>query len=121
MAGGPLTDVMRTTLALFDESGEPQTTTEIAERLDLGRRATYGRLDRLVDRGRLRTKKVGANARVWWRPAEPPDRSSPEWPEAAESLAMGSILLVGVVVPLVTGPLGASVRGLLPDASLDGE
>ncbi|WP_436923698.1 hypothetical protein [Halosimplex amylolyticum] len=38
-----------------------------------------------------------------------------------ESLAMGSILLVGVVVPLVAGPLGASVRGLLPDASLDGE
>ncbi|WP_436923694.1 PAS domain S-box protein [Halosimplex amylolyticum] len=91
MAGGPLTDAMRTTLALFDESGEPQTTTEIAERLDLGRRATYGRLDRLVDRGRLRTKKVGANARVWWRPAEPSDRPSAEWPAAAESL-VGDVL-----------------------------
>ncbi|QPV62149.1 PAS domain S-box protein [Halosimplex litoreum] len=82
MDEGSLTDAMRTTLALFDDGGEPQTTTEIADRLDLGRRATYGRLDRLVERERLRTKKVGANARVWWRPV----RSEPEWPAAAESL-----------------------------------
>ncbi|MFB6141263.1 MAG: hypothetical protein ABEJ26_12620 [Halosimplex sp.] len=38
-----------------------------------------------------------------------------------ESLAMGPLLAVGVAVPLVAGPLGASVRGLLPDAVPDGE
>jgi len=39
----------------------------VAEALDLGRRSTYDRLDRLVDADELRTKKVGARARVWWR------------------------------------------------------
>ncbi|MDS0278724.1 PAS domain S-box protein [Halomicroarcula sp. S1AR25-4] len=63
-----LTEALRETLALFDGAGTPVTTTEAAERLGLGRRSTYDRLDRLVDRGRLDTKKVGASARVWWRP-----------------------------------------------------
>jgi PAS domain S-box-containing protein len=83
---GSLTETMRATLALFAESGAPQTTTEVADRLDLGRRATYGRLERLAEKGRLETKKVGANARVWWRPATNSGTASPEWPAAAESL-----------------------------------
>jgi len=33
-----------------------------------------------------------------------------------EYLAMGPLLAVSVVVPLVAGPLGAAVRGLVPDA-----
>ncbi|PSQ15927.1 hypothetical protein BRD00_13015 [Halobacteriales archaeon QS_8_69_26] len=65
---GSLTDALRETLALFDESGEPLTTPEAADRLDLGRRSTYERLERLAEYGRIETKKVGANARVWWRP-----------------------------------------------------
>ena len=71
------------TLAIFGDGREPRTTPEIAERLDLGRRSTYDRLEQLVDRGLLQTKKVGANARVWWRPSaasgattETGDRSS---------------------------------------------
>ncbi|WP_123537237.1 hypothetical protein [Halosimplex salinum] len=32
------------------------------------------------------------------------------------SLAMGPLLALGVAVPLVAGPLGATARGLLPDA-----
>ena len=68
MGTGALTDTLRETLAVFDASGEPRTTPEVAECLDLGRRSTYARLERLVDHGRLETKKVGANARVWWRP-----------------------------------------------------
>jgi len=59
--------VLRETLVLFDDSGAPQTTTEVAERLDLGRRSTYERLTRLVDHDQIETKKVGANGRVWWR------------------------------------------------------
>lgn len=43
------------------------TTTEVAERIDLGRRSTYERLARLVDHDRLETKKVGGNGRVWWK------------------------------------------------------
>jgi PAS domain S-box-containing protein len=76
MATGPLTDALRETLALFDENGPPMTTNEVAERLDLGRRSTYERLERLVERDDLRTKKVGANARVWWRTAATPGTSA---------------------------------------------
>jgi PAS domain S-box-containing protein len=68
MSSRPLTEGLRETLAVFDESGTPLATTEVADGLDLGRRSTYDRLERLVDHGRLATKKVGASARVWWRP-----------------------------------------------------
>jgi PAS domain S-box-containing protein len=67
MASSALTESLEETLALFDATGTPLTTNEVAERLDLGRRSTYDRLDRLVDHDRLATKKVGASARVWWR------------------------------------------------------
>ena len=68
MASTSLTEVLRETLALFEGSGEPRTTTEVADQLDIGRRSTYERLDRLVDHGCLETKKVGGNGRVWWQP-----------------------------------------------------
>jgi len=86
MATTPLTDALRETLALFEEAGEPRTTTEIAERLDLGRRSTYDRLERLADRERLKTKTVGANARVWWRPPSGTDAAPADRSAAAESL-----------------------------------
>ncbi len=80
---------------MFDRSGDPLTTSEVANRLDLGRRSTYDRLDRLVDHGRLETKKVGASARVWWRPRSepPPERreGSTEWAAVTESL-VGDVL-----------------------------
>ncbi len=64
-----LTDALRETLALFDEGGAPMTTTEVAERVDPGRRSTYERLERLVDHGCLETKNVGGSGRVWWQPS----------------------------------------------------
>jgi len=67
MPPASLTVALRETLTLFDPSGPPMTTNEVAERLDVGRRSTYDRLERLADRGEIETKKVGANARVWWR------------------------------------------------------
>jgi len=36
-------------------------------------------------------------------------------------LAMGPLLAVSIVVPLVAGPLGATARGLVPDAPSDGK
>ena len=62
-----LSDSLQETLAVFDVSGEPLTTPEVAEQMDLGRRTAYARLERLVKADRLHTKKVGASARVWWR------------------------------------------------------
>ena len=78
-----LTDSLRETLDVFERAGVPQTTSEVAEALDLGRRSTYDRLQRLVDGGRLDTKKVGSSGRVWWRPpsstadGRQPNRSQP--------------------------------------------
>ncbi|WP_436925992.1 PAS domain S-box protein [Halosimplex amylolyticum] len=87
MASHGLTESLRETLAVFDGGVEPKTTSEVAEALDLGRRSTYDRLDRLVDQGRLRTKKVGASARVWWRvPGDGGRATEPDWPAAAQSL-----------------------------------
>jgi len=65
-----LTESLRETLAVFDGSGTPLTTPEVADRLDLGRRTAYARLERLVEQDALETKKVGASARVWWRPRD---------------------------------------------------
>ncbi|WP_254530082.1 PAS domain S-box protein [Natrinema gelatinilyticum] len=66
-----LTETLRETLSVFDESGAPLTTTEVADRFDLGRRSIYERLERLVDHGELETKMVGVSGRVWWRPPSP--------------------------------------------------
>jgi len=63
-----LTASLRATAAVFERGGAPKTTPEVAAALDLGRRTAYNRLDRLVDEDVLETKKVGANARVWWQP-----------------------------------------------------
>ncbi|WP_117594442.1 PAS domain S-box protein [Haloprofundus halophilus] len=75
MSDVQLTDALRETLALFEAGGAPVTTTEIADRTGLGRRSAYERLERLADRGRLETKKVGGNGRVWWQPV-PDERTS---------------------------------------------
>ena len=64
-----LTPPLWETLAVF-ETGTPRATTEVAAELEIGRRSTYERLERLVSHGLLETKKVGANARVWWQPAD---------------------------------------------------
>jgi PAS domain S-box-containing protein len=85
MESRPLTDPLRQTLDAFEAVGEPVTTPEVAERLGLGRRTAYGRLERLVEEGRLETKKVGANARVWWRSAADAPATR-DWTVTADSL-----------------------------------
>jgi PAS domain-containing protein len=65
-------DVYAETLAVFDQRAdrrEPLTTPEVADALDAARRTVYKRLEELAARGDLETKKAGARARVWWRPA----------------------------------------------------
>ena len=50
--------------------GTPVTTPEVAEEFDCTQRTIYNRLEALVDNDILKTKKVGANSRVWWRPVD---------------------------------------------------
>jgi len=75
----PPGNVYAETLAVFerlDDRSEPLTTPEVADALGSARRTVYKRLDRLAERGALRTKKVGANARVWWRSAGVGERTA---------------------------------------------
>ena len=74
MSGDSSTEPLDETLAVFGESRRPWTTAEVADCLDLGRRGTYARLEQLVEQGRLETKKVGGNTRIWWRPATGDER-----------------------------------------------
>ncbi len=75
MATGSLTDALEETVELFETVVTPQTTSEVAEQLDIGRRSAYDRLERLVDHDVLETKHVGASARVWWRSPTASDQS----------------------------------------------
>lgn len=76
----PNSGIFADTLAVFVRTGagEPLTTTEVADALDVGRRTAYNRLARLAEDGAIRTKKVGASARVWWRPLDPTDVTGSE-------------------------------------------
>jgi Mn-dependent DtxR family transcriptional regulator len=49
---------------------EPWTVNELASMLDCGESTVYNRLRELKTQGKVRTKEVGASARVWW-PVEP--------------------------------------------------
>jgi PAS domain S-box-containing protein len=49
----------------------PVTTSEVAEEFDCSQRTIHHKLESLVDDGVLKMKTIGANSRVWWRPAEP--------------------------------------------------
>lgn len=57
-------------LGVFESTVDPVlTTSEVAEELPIGKRATLNRLEDLVERGEIESKDVGVG-RVWWR-AEP--------------------------------------------------
>ena len=58
--------------AFFQEQQDPArplTVTDILTEFDWSRRTVFNKLQELVDRGDLATRKVGGNTRVWWRPA----------------------------------------------------
>ncbi|WP_049937625.1 bacterio-opsin activator domain-containing protein [Haloplanus natans] len=77
------TDIYAETLAVFDrreDRCEPLTTLDVADALDANRRTVYKRLRTLADRGAVRTKSVGSNARVWWRPPAYERSTSSETP-----------------------------------------
>jgi predicted ArsR family transcriptional regulator len=56
-------------LAVFQSSSDPVLTTgEVASEFDITHRGVRDRLEKLEERGKLRSKKVGARAKVWWDP-----------------------------------------------------
>lgn len=79
-AGGkfePKYDDEEIVAALVDAHPEPLKVGEVAERVGCSETTAHNRLHRLSDNSYpgLATKKVGANARVWWvHPEQLPDR-----------------------------------------------
>lgn len=65
-------DVLNVLEQLADPS-ESLSTREIADALDCARRTAYERLSGLADDGRLNTKKVGSQVRIWWFPTDNDD------------------------------------------------
>ncbi len=89
MAEPTLTDALAETLRVFQsvgKPGEPLTTQEVTDELDVSRRSTYSRLERLVEEGLLETKKAGARGRVWWQPPAAAARDPPDVDTTVESM-----------------------------------
>jgi len=56
-------------LGTFRSSSEPVLTTkEVASQFDITHRGVRDRLEALEEDGKLKSKKVGARAKVWWDP-----------------------------------------------------
>lgn len=67
-------------LAVFAERGdsaEPLSASEVAEALGCNRKTAYSKLRELAEQDALASKKFGARARAWWRPADASRPSAP--------------------------------------------
>ncbi len=54
---------------MFRSSSDPVLTTgEVASEFEITHRGLRDRLDKLEEDGKLKSKKVGARAKVWWDP-----------------------------------------------------
>lgn len=53
-----------------DDHGRPLTASDVMDALECSRRTAHNKLNELVERGDLETRKVGARSRVWWVPIE---------------------------------------------------
>lgn len=62
-------DILR---AIERHSDPCVTASEIAEMFGVSQQAAHWRLSKLVDEGKIRRKKAGAKAVVWWVPGAQP-------------------------------------------------
>ncbi|MDB9235766.1 helix-turn-helix domain-containing protein [Halorubrum ezzemoulense] len=51
-----------------DDAARPVTATDVVEELGIARRTAHNKLNALVERGTIDTRKIGARGRVWWIP-----------------------------------------------------
>ena len=65
-----------------DDRARPVTAGDVVDQLGIARRTAHNKLNALVERGDLETRKIGARGRVWWRPI-PRERERPS--DASES------------------------------------
>lgn len=51
-----------------DDQARPLTAGDVVDEIGIARRTAHNKLNALVERGELETRKVGARGRVWWVP-----------------------------------------------------
>ena len=54
--------------AAREDAARPVTASDVVEELGIARRTAHNKLNALVERGTLDTRKIGARGRVWWIP-----------------------------------------------------
>jgi hypothetical protein len=62
---------LRAVLEVFekrDDQARPLTASDIMQAVDCSRRTAHNKLNELVERDSLETRKVGSRSRVWWVP-----------------------------------------------------
>ncbi|QSG11685.1 putative transcriptional regulator, contains HTH domain [Halapricum desulfuricans] len=79
----PLSDVLEV-FEQREDRARPLTADDIMEAVDCSRRTAHNKLNELVERGVLRTRKVGSRSRVWWVPIEEQPDDGPEGPRIEE-------------------------------------
>jgi hypothetical protein len=70
-------------LEVFESRGDrarPLTASDVIDELGIARRTAHNKLNTLVERGALDTRKVGARGRVWWVPIPRDTESDAELP-----------------------------------------
>jgi len=92
-----------------DDRARPLTATDVMESLDCSRRTAHNKLNELVDRDLLDTRKVGARGRVWWMPLT----ESPARPAAAPSASPMERAVEDVDLPGTGNTLEARQDALL--------
>ncbi|WP_273837110.1 ArsR family transcriptional regulator [Halococcus sp. PRR34] len=55
-----------------DDHARPVTASDVIQTVGCSRRTAHNKLNELVDRGTLKTRKVGSRSRVWWIPITDP-------------------------------------------------
>lgn len=69
-------DVVLEVFEARDDRARPLTANDIVDELGIARRTAHNKLNALVERGVLKTRKVGARGRVWWQPIPADDAYS---------------------------------------------
>jgi len=61
-----------------DDRARPITASDVVDELGIARRTAHNKLETLVERGEIETRKIGARGRVWWTPIPAADVDTDE-------------------------------------------
>jgi len=110
-------------LSVFGErtdQAKPLTANDVMDALDCSRRTAHDKLDALVERGVLETRKVGARSRIWWvpLPRRTDEESAPRDPVAEIRIANADLPGSGALLERRRDALRAAYEYLIdhPDA-----